>query len=208
LRAWPIFLLLTSLMGCDALIGKGTVIEVATPGASLGEADKRPLASRLAEYGDSYSPNMRVSIKQDVATITGNGLPSDELIHFLIEHRGVLIAADETGKVWFENGDITDASATPGDNGGASINISLTESAGNRVSDLSESHVGRVVLIRFDDEVLTRAVVKGKFGRRLLIATSENPMKAKLIASILRYGPLSTPVQVTHIQRLNTQVSR
>lgn len=184
-------LLLASLAGCDLLVAQPRTIRLAA-GAPILKQDESIIAARLAEHTPSLSRRFEMKAGTGELLVQASGSPQEGQIHYLLSHRGTLVARSATGRAWFSQDDVVDARAGFDEQQRTVLNLRLSGPAASQVARLSAEGIGQVILVDFDGQPLAAARVSAPIPEGALQLTIDRrPEEALLIATILRSGHLS-----------------
>lgn len=184
-------LLLVSLAGCELFVSEPRTIRLAAE-APILKRDESIIAARLTEHTRSWSPRFQMKTGTRELLVQASGSPREREIHYLLSHRGTLVARSASGHPWFSQDDVADARTGFDDQQRTVLNLRLSGRAASEVSRLSAAGVGEVIVVEFDGHPLAAARVSGPISEGALQLTIDRkPEEALLIATILRSGHLS-----------------
>lgn len=194
-----IFSILLLSAGCDELAHlsdppKQLVVQV---GKSSNVRDiERILKMRFAEYPAAVFSSVKSKTVQDRIIFTfEKGAPVREIVDFFVSHKGRLVGRTEKGDIWFSDKDIVSASVKYAENSNF-LTFTLLEVAAQRIGQLSEHNIGKVLIVDFDGERLVTAKVMAKLGKRFQVDVNKDAKELLLIAAILRSEVLPEKVTV------------
>jgi preprotein translocase subunit SecD len=192
---WAAALVLVAfLAGCDEIDYMKAAprhVAVKTDIAADIETTERVLSERFHQYLPSLFSSVESQRNADgIAFVVVHGAPARDVVEYLVNNRGHLVVTSSDGQVWFTEQDIEKALPGPSGNDYNALHVTLTRTAGARVERLSESSKGQTVQMALDGTVLASPKVQQAVSFRVSIPMKKEMTEVKLIATIIRSGPL------------------
>lgn len=196
--------------------------------AALGAAmddlvriDPKTVSVRLSGYKEDVNKAVRVMEKRgllefrlvdervDVASAKLGKIPPDDEILYKIGRNhatGEIIRTPYvTRRQALMTGDVlTDAGTQRDYSGNMMVEIKFNDHGAREFERITGEHIGERLAIVLDDKVYAAPVIKDRIsGGTAIIEGSFTPEEAEELALVLRYGPLTAPVEVVKTEWVN-----
>lgn len=186
------------ILGLDLAGGVSITYEIMDKDATSEEISDT--VYKLQKRVESYSTEATVAKEgSDRITVAIPGVTEANDILEDLGTPGSLEFKDPDGNVVLTGDDVADAQAGSISDSGMNkvvVNLTFTDEAAEIFADLTEKHLGQVISIEYDGEVISAPSVKSKItGGKAYIEGMDSFQEAETLASQIRIGSLSLELE-------------
>ena len=154
------------------------------------------LSRRFSEVLPSRGSTVAATVTDRTITFTFRGaVPAEDELHYLTFTRGELSVgpADDTASTWVSDRDVQKASF---DQMGEVpyVQVWLNPDTGRRLTEITSTNVGRMLLVRWDGKEVVTAPILGAIGNEMVFNTP-SLSEARLMKIVLQVGRLPTTIE-------------
>ncbi len=190
-----ILCLIPFLPGCEdisALGGPSVKVTVAVEEPLYINSVRKVLERRFSNnLGSLFSSVESEMIGDKIRFTFSGGAPGRETLNYLVGTKGAFRLITEEGDTVIDANHVRDAEAKTA-NGQAFLLVALDSESGSELRAWTADHIGKPLIAKFDDKILSRAVITEPLAKYFQMTVNVPMDELERVASLIPTGSLES----------------